>query len=250
MVGNNIVQRLAETPAQNIQLRRSEFTLSNGTAQQRTKIAEYQAETPLVLRADAPLRLVFVTVEQFQTPGDGSQTSYDLAHDIIESPNTQNFLLYEAGSRVQPDSVDYAGDSFTYTGPGSAEYLHAFYVVGDPVRIDIERQAPRSQGSVADVVYDDVTALLHPRDQNQEPVTFGDEGDTHPLDLAVPQKWRIEVYATSDVSGLALAYDDSDTANSQGTTATNALLTVPVRKAAQNVDGLSQAVKRRIIERG
>ena len=247
---DQILTRLNDVPAATTQLRRGDFDLSNGTAQQRSKVAEYRAETPVFLRPNQPLRLAFATVEQFQTPGDGSQTSYNLNHNIIDTPNTENLLLYEAGDRVQPDSVDYAADSFTYTGPGSAEYLHAFYVFRGPVQIEIERQAPRSNGGLADVPLDEVTSLLHTRDQNQEPVTFDMDGSVHPLDLVIPQKWKIEVYAKGDVSGLEVAYDDSDTANPQGATARNALLTIPVRKAQRNVDGLAQAVKRRMIEEG
>ncbi|WP_159900741.1 hypothetical protein [Salinirussus salinus] len=243
-----ILKALGQVPAAATQLRRSDFDLSNGTPQQRSKIAEYRAETPLLLRPTKPLRLVFTTVEQFQTPGDGSETSYDLSHDVLETPNTENLLLYEGGSRVQPDAVDYAGDSFTYTGPGSQEYLTAFYVFRDPVQIEIERQGPRSQGALSDVPLDDVTSLLHERNQNQEPVTFAEDGDVHPLDLVVPQKWRLEVYAKGDAAGLEVAYDDSATDNPQGVDATNALLSIPVRKAQRNVDGLAQAVKRRLIE--
>ena len=242
MPGQNIITQLKQVPASSTQLRRQDFDLSNGTANQRTKIAEYEAETPMFLRPDAAMRLAFTTVEQFQTPGDGSQTSYTLSNNILETPNTANLVLYEAGSRVQPDSVDYGANSFTYTGPGSAKYLHAFYVPRDATQIEIERQAPRSQGNVSDVPYDDVTSLLHERNQNREPPTMDVDNI---LDLVVPQKWKVQVYAEGPVG---FAYDDSDTANSQDTNASNALLKIPVRKASQNVKGLSQAVKQRIID--
>jgi hypothetical protein len=237
-----IMDQLKQVPASSTQLKRQQFNLTNGTANQRTKIAEYQAESPMFLRPDAPMRLAFTVVEQFQTPGDGTQTTYDLSSDVLQTPNTVPLALFEAGSRIQPDSIDYAGDSFTYTGPGSAEYLHAVYVPRDATRIDIERQAPRSQGGVNDVPYDDVTSLLHERNQNKEPPTMDAD---HLLDLVIPRKWKLQVYAEGPVG---FDWDDSSTANAQGVTASNAILTVPVRKATTDVKGLSQAVKQRIID--
>jgi hypothetical protein len=237
-----IMETLRQVPASSTQLKRADFDLTNGSANQRTKIAEYQAESPMFLRPDAPMRLAFTVVEQFQTPGDGSQTSYDLSNDLLDTPNTVPLALFAGGSRVQPDSVDYAGDSFTYTGPGNATYLHAVYVPRDATRIDIERQAPRSQGNVNDIPYDDVTSLLHERNQNKEPPTMDAD---HLLDLVVPRKWKLQVYAQGPVG---FAWDDSGTANTQGVTASNAILTVPVRKAKTDVKGLSQAVKQRIID--
>ena len=241
-MASNIIQALKQVPASSTQLKRSQFNLSNGTANQRTKIAEYEAESPMFLRPDAPMRLAFTVVEQFQTPGDGSQTTYDLSNDLLDTPNTVPLVLFESGTRVQPDSVDYDDDSFTYTGPGSAKYLHAVYVPRNATRIDIERQAPKSQGAVSDIPYDDVTSLLHERNQNKEPPTMDAD---HLLDLVVPRKWKLQVYAEGPVG---FDWDDSDTANAQGVTASNAVVTVPVRKATQDVTGLAQAVKQRIID--
>lgn len=241
-MAQNIIDVLQQVPASSTHLERDEFELTNGAPNKRTKIAEYEAEAPMFLRPDAPMRLAFATVEQFQTPGDGSQTTYDLQHNLLDTPNTVPLVLFENGNRVQPDSVDYDGDSVTYTGPGSTEYLHAVYVPRDPARLEIERQAPRAQGSVSSVPYDDVTSLLHERDQNSEPPTV--DADSL-LDLVVPRKWTLQVYAKGPVG---FEWDDSDTSNPQGVTATNALLKVPVRKASTDVDGLAQAVKRHIIE--
>jgi hypothetical protein len=87
-----------------------------------------------------------------------------------------------------------------------------------------------------------VTSLLHERNQNKEPPTMDAD---HLLDLVVPRKWKLQVYAQGPVG---FAWDDSGTANTQGVTASNAILTVPVRKAKTDVKGLSQAVKQRIID--
>lgn len=243
MDGQNIIQKLKGVPASNTQLRRGDFDLSNGTANQRTKIAEYQAETPMFLRPDAAMRLAFCAVEEFQTDGTAdNQETFNLSNNILQTPNTADLVLYEGSTRVQPDAVDYAANTFDYTSTNTGTYLHAFYVPRDATQVEIERQAPRSQGSVSDVPYDDVTSLLHERNQNKEPPTMDAD---NVLDLFVPRKWKVQVYANGPVG---FAYDDSDTANSQGVSASNALLKMPVRKAAQDVPGLAQAVKQRMID--
>jgi len=237
----DIMQRLRQVPASRQKLRKDDFDLTNGSANERSLIAEHKAKTPTFFRPDRGGRLAFATVEEFQTPGDGTQTTYNLSNDLIQTPNTDNLVLYEAGSVVQPDSIDYSGDTFTYTGPGAAEYLHAAYVPRDPVLIEIERQAPRAQGGVTDVILDEPTSLLHSQDQNQEPPEF--QG-THPLDFAVPKNWKVQIYAKGPVP---FEWDDGAESNSQGAVASNSVVSLPVRRANSDVPWLSQAVKLRSI---
>jgi len=236
-----IIQRLRQIPASRQKLRKADFDLTNGSTGERTLIAEHKVKTPTVLRPGRGGRLAFATVEEFQTDGTGSAQTFNLSHDIIQTPNTDNIFLFEAGSVVQPDSVDYGADSFTYTGPGSAEYLHAAYIPRDPTLVEIERQAPRAQGGVSDVVLDEATSLLHPQDQNQEPPEFN---GTNPLDFAIPKNWKLQVYADGPVP---FEWNDGAEANSQGAVARNAIISLPVRRAGRDVQGLSQAVKRHII---
>lgn len=234
-----VLDELLETPATLQKLKRDDFTLTNATANQRSKIASYEAELPLVLR-EAPLRLMLIVVEEFTTDGTAGNTeTFNLANDIIESPNTQDFVLYENGAIVQPDSVDYANDSFDYTDDGTANALDAFYVARDPVQIEIEKAAPKAQGSVTQTVYDDVSSILHERDQNREPPRMDFEGQG-PLAPVVPRKWTLDVYADGSP---AFAWDDSDTATDNSATAINAVLSIPIRRAQRDVEGLGQAVK-------
>ena len=242
-MANGIIQALDQTPASSTTLERDDFELTSGVSGRRVVIADYQAETPLMFR-QAAMRLAFVTVQEYQTDGSGNAQTFSLAHDIVESPNTGNFVLYSDGSRVSPDSVDFDADQFEYTDGGAQERLHAYYVARDPVQIQIERQAPRSQGKVSDVVYDDVTSLLHERNQNSEPPSIG--GD-HPLDFVVPRKWNVQVYAKGPVE---FAWTDDDEANPQGTRAPNAVLNIPVQKYTRDIPDLAQSVKQRIINPG
>jgi len=249
----NVVQALGQVPATSQRLKRQDFDLTNGTAGVRTKIASYQAESPIAFREEA-VRMMFVAVEQFQTDGSGNKQTFNLTHDILPTSNTTDFVLYEAGNRVQADAVDYAGDSFDYTGPGSQEYLHAYYVVRNPVQIEIEKSAPKSQGKVSEVIYDDTTSILHERNQHKEPpeMEFPDpEAATDPEEAAdralkpvVPRKWTVDIYAEGPVG---FDWNDADTANSQGTTAVNAVVSLPVNRAQRDVENLAQAVKQSII---
>ncbi len=243
MSAQGILRQLQQVPASRTQVRRQDFDLGTGTAGQRTKIAEYEAETPIFLRPDADMRLAFTAVEQFSTDGtaDNSET-FDLSHNVMETVNTSDLVLFEDGARVSADSVNYDANSFDYTSPNTGTTLHAYYVVRDGVRVEIERQAPRSQGAVEDVVWDGTTAMLHERNQHKEPLTFD---GSHPLDLIVPRKWTLQVYAKGPVP---LSYTDEDTGSPQDTEATNAVLKIPVRKASHEVPGLAQAVKQRIID--
>jgi hypothetical protein len=240
-MSGNVMRRLRRTEAQNQKLRRTDFDLTAGTAGQRTRIARYQTELPIALRQDAPMRLVFVAREDFTTDGTtGNTETFTLSNDLIQTPNTADLVLYEAGSRVQPDAVDYDADSFDYTDDGTNNTLHAYYVARDPVRVDVEKVSPKAQGSVSEVVYDDVTSVLHERDQNQEPPRFDFDTDEKPLAPVVPRKWYLDVYAEGPV---AFDWDD----DTDGTTAVNAVLSLPIRRAEAHVDGLSAAVKRDIL---
>jgi hypothetical protein len=236
------MQRLQQTPAERQKLKKGDFDLTNGASGERSLIAEHKVKTPTFFRPDAAGRLVFATVEEFQTDGTADNTeTFNLSHNLIETPNASNLVLHKNGNIVQPDSVDYSADSFDFTDAGTGNYLHAAYVPRDPVLIEIERQAPRAQGGVNDIVLDEPTSLLHEQDQNQDPPEFI---GSDPLDYAVPRNWKVQIYADGPVP---LEWNDDAEANSQGAVAENAVVSLPVRRATEDVEGLSQAVKRHII---
>jgi hypothetical protein len=237
-----VIEVLRETPSESQRLRKDDFDLSNGGSGQRSRIATFEAESTLSLRRDAPMRLMFIEVEEFTTDGTADNTeTFTLSNNLIETVNTADLVLYDDGTRVQPDAVDYGAESFDYTDSATGSTLHAYYVARDPVKVEIERRAPRAQGAVQDVVFDDVTSILHERNQNKEPPEFDFD---HPLDSIVPRKWYIDVYAEGPVG---FDWDDDGTNNPQDTEATNALLSLPVNRAKQDVPGLAQAVREHII---
>ena len=237
-----VMQDLRDAATTKKRLRRADLTLTNGTSGERSEIASYKATTPLVLREQASIRMVVTTVEEFQTSGNGNQETFNLSNNIISTSNTVDLILYSDGNRVYEDSIDYSADSFDYTDSGAQERLHAHYVARNPGTIEIEKEAPGSQGRVSEVVYDNVTSLLHERDQNDEPPSFDFD---MPEEKAVPRKWQLKIYA--DISDYPVEWDDSSESNSQSTTATNAIVSLPVKVASRDVPGLGQVVKRNII---
>lgn len=237
------VKELQQVPANNQRLKRKDFDLSNGAANARTKIASFQAQVPLAFREKA-VRMVFITVEEFQSDGTAGNTeTFNLSHNALQTSNTGDFVLYENGNRVQPDAVDYSANSFDYTDDGTGNYLHAYYVPRDPVQVEVVKRAPKAQGRVEDPVFDDTTSILHERDQHRDPPEMDFDGDS-PLSPIVPRKWTVDIYAEGPVP---FEWDDSDETNSQGTTAVNAVVSLPIKRAESDVDGLAQAVREDII---
>jgi hypothetical protein len=237
-----VIKQLKQMPGNPDRLERDEFELSNAEAGSRSLIASYKAPKPLVLRQDRPVRVIITALDLDQAAGDGSEQTFSLSNNIIEAPNSTDLVLYADGQRVpQGDvSVDYANNSYTYTDDGSAQELAAYYIARDPVEFQIEKEAPRSQGGVNEIIFDEPTSLLHTRDQNEQPRHFNvGESPLHPV---VPEKWKVNVYADGP---YAAAFDD----DRNDTTAVNAILSLPYKQGRGSIDGLGKAVAHDIVER-
>jgi len=242
MASKDIKTRIQETGRSSQRLTQANFETSTGASGSKTRIATFQADTPLAFR-ETSVRMVFITVEEFTAAGDGAQETFNLDHDLLPTNNTSDFVLYADGSRVAADAVDYANDSFDYTDDGTEQVLHAYYVARTPVQVEIVKSAPTSQGQVAETVYDDVTSILHERNQHKSPPEMDFPGGDS-LKPMVPRKWSVDIYAKGPVP---FAWDDSAEDNPQGTEAKNAVLSIPVARFNDNIEGLGQAVKEDII---
>lgn len=225
-------------------LSKSEFALTNGVGtNKRTEIASYQADTPLVLNDQQPLMLALTAYDGFTTDGSAAnQETFNLSHDLVDTPNTEDLILFEAGNRVNPDSVDYANNSFSYTDDGTNNALHAYYIPSDATDIEIVKQAPSSEGRIEQRVYDASTALIHRTNLFKDGEAYDSHDAANPLKHVVPAKWDLVVYAKGD---YAVTWDDSEDATngSDGTTAENALFSLPVAQLSERIDGLSGAVR-------
>lgn len=237
-----VVNQLRKMPGSPDRLERDSFELRNGEAGSRELIASYKAPKPLVLRGDKPVKVTVTALEEFTSDGSGAQT-FELSNEFIDAPNTQNIVVYADGERVKPESVDYDANSFDYDDNGEAADVAAFYVARDPLEFEIEKQAPQSQGSASEVIFDEPTSLLHVRDQNEQPRYF-DVGQS-PLHPVVPEKWRINVYA----KGPYAASFFGETGENDGAKAVNALLSLPYKQGRGSIDGLGKAVAHDIVDR-
>lgn len=240
-----VLNELMEVDAQPQRIKRQDFDLFDGTANQRSKVASYKPKLPIAFREHTPMRLALVAGEEFTTNATAGDTeTFALANNIVDTPNTTALVLYDDGGRVQPDSINYSGDSFDYTDGGTGSTLHAFYVARNPGTVEVEKTAPSAQSGMNETVFDDVTSILAERNQNKDALEF--EFDESPLEPVVPARWTIDIYV--DVP-YAVRWDDGGLTTTNDDTALNAILSVPVRRAEQNVENLGQAVKRDIIER-
>lgn len=233
-----VVKKLRETPGQAKSLGRKDFTLSAGTANARSEVASYKAKVPLAVREGAAARVTFTAGEEFTTDATaGNAETFTLAHNVVDTKNATPFVLYDDGAVVQPDSVDYGANSFTYTDGATGSTLHAFYVARDPGAVEVEKVAPKTGASVSETLHEDTTSGLADRNQNKEPVRMD---FAHPLEGVVPTNWRVVVYVDSP---FAVRWDDSPLTTSNGDEATNAVLSIPIHQFDRDVPGLEQAVK-------
>jgi hypothetical protein len=219
-------------------LKKGDFDLLDDVANKRTKIAEYEVGYPVAFR-EASVRLMFTVHEQKITNGTAGETeTFGLANNLIDTANTTDLVLFETGDRVQPDSIDHANDSFDYTDDGTNNDLDVFYVARDPVQIEIEKSAPRAQGNVGEIVFDDATSMLHERNQNKEPPEMEFDRELEPV---VPSDWTIDIYADGPIA-ISWADDANDVE------AVNAVVSLPINRSGRTIPGLSKAVKQDIID--
>ncbi|MBO4248869.1 hypothetical protein IL252_13675 [Halomicrobium sp. IBSBa] len=235
-MNEQIMQRLREANTSRDNITAGDFTFSTGSPGQPTTVAEYQPKRAVSVDGSRPFDLSLVAYETFTTDGtDGNTETFSLSHELIDSNVvTDSLVLYEGDKRVQPDSVDYAGDSFDYTAGGADNTLTAYYTSGAQALVELQKVAPNG---TPDVLFSADMGMIHRRDQGKEPITV--DADQSPLHPFVPADFTLALTITAPYT-VAFATD----ANGSGTevVATNALTDLPVRGAEGPIDGLKQAV--------
>ncbi|DAC85271.1 hypothetical protein [Natrinema versiforme] len=221
-----------------------EFNTQEGTPGEASVIAETQVGRALQLRddPDSELRLVLPAYEHFTTDANADNTeTFELANTLVESPTTQDLLIWEDGAVVQPDAVDYGADSFDYTSSGTETDLDVFYVARNPASVEIRKTAPGAGGKVNQTLKEAQTAILHTRDQAQQEIMFGFERT--PLQPYLPRKFNLQVVVDAPYT---VAFEAPERAN--GTPrARNALLSLPRYQTEARIEGLGAAVKQDMI---
>lgn len=229
-----IMQRLRNTPTSRDTLTRGDFSFSTGSQGVRSQVAEYKPSRLISLSEARPLELSIVAVERKTTDGSGTAQTFTLSHDLIDSNAiAESLALYADGAKVQPDSVDYGADSFTYTDDGTVQELVAYYTSGTQALVEVQKTAP---GGSTETLFSADVGSLHRRETAKTPLSF--DFKQSPLQPVVPTDYRLEVYVNAPYTA-AYTYSDNDGNESDGS---NAALDVPIRGAGSSVDGAKRAV--------
>jgi len=233
---DNAVRAFARQSRRGTHLEPADWTQKSNTTGELSTIAEYKANVPFMVRQDRSVDFHVVAYEEFtNSTGANDQTTYNLAHNIIDADGVAvDLVLYQGGTAVSEDSIDYGADSFDYTDDGSGDPLDAYYVVADKARTVFRRQAPRNKHS--DMMELDA-GFANRRDQREDPLTFD---FAHPVEAIVPTDWKLQVKLDASYS---VQWQDGTRANA---TADNLYLSVPIQQANSPVEGLAGAVGRTI----
>lgn len=239
---SGILNTLRQTPTKTENIRTASFSWSTNTQGEETEVATYQTEVPLSFDPSRPFDLSLTAYETFTTDGTGGNTeTFNLAHDLIDSEVVKDSLvLYEGDSRVQPDSVDYSGDSFDYTDDGTGNTLTAFYTSGEQALVEVEKVAPNN---VAETVWSGDIGMIHRRNHGKDPLYI--EADATELSPVIPTDYEVRIKVNAPYTvGYSVDATDSGTE----TVATNALADVPVQAAPAPIDGLDREVRLKMAE--
>lgn len=212
-------------------------TTSATTVGERSRLARIEAPAArgLLEGPKNPFKIALPAYESFTTDATAGNTeTFTLANNLIKSPNTNNVVLYEAGSRVQPAAVDYTNDAFDYTDDGTGNTLHVFYTTDAAGEVELVKRAPDGRSS-SEVTLD--SAALHHiahQDQTDQPhyLSFSKDADGW-----VPTDFALEIYVNAEYQ---VALEDP---NGDGATADNALFQLPAVKASEQIPGLPSAVR-------
>ncbi|WP_256402424.1 hypothetical protein [Halorubrum salinum] len=234
---SDVMDRLAETPRRSTTLSPRQFETSTNSQGSMSEIAAFTANTAHGLKTGRsnPIRLVIPAYQSFETAGDGSDQSFNLTYDLIESPDTQDVVVWFGGDyQGSPKSVDHDADSITVSGPGSVATVHVYYVAGNAASFELRKKLPGSKVEGNEQVYDANLGLIHNANQAEQPEFLELNESKLQRYLATDMELEARIRAPYQVR-----WTDPD---GDGTEPTNALLQVPAQKANTEVPGLRSAV--------
>ncbi|PSP38286.1 hypothetical protein BRC71_06325 [Halobacteriales archaeon QH_7_65_31] len=192
-----------------------------------------QADTVLALRDGASLQVTIPAYETFGTDGNaGNSETFQLAHDLADSPNVPSVVLYEDASQVEPDSIDTDADSITYTAEAANATLHVFYVTGTAATLTLEKRLPGGKTSASKELKTVNLALANRRDQQENPIRLSFSS------------W-LERYVAMDMELVAVVNAPYEVAFEpvDGVRATNTLFHTTATQGQSNAPGLLAAIR-------
>lgn len=222
-------------------LRDMERDLDETTRDGLDRVAQFTADSLIVLRGDSKFVPGIVARESFTANSDATDSeTFELSHDLIDSGHlsTDVSVFVDDGTgttQVWPDSVDYAADSVTVSAPADAE-VTVFYASGTQGRMLLRKVSEK--GLVTDIIELD-PGLVHRRDKLSDPIYLDFE---RPLEPVVPQYFSIEIVADVPYTP-ALTYSGSEVAVSP-----NAVVQTPFYRVFDEIDGAKAAVRQSMAE--
>jgi len=243
MAAADVATRLERTPGLNDEITprtlREEGVTEANTPGERSLVGSLTLDTPVRLRSGRSNRFK-VALPAFEKLGptdataDNSET-FNLANDVIQSPNTQDVVVYLDGEYYgAPDAVDYAADSIDVTDSGTASDVYVWYMTADPATVSIYKKIPNAETSASQRLWTNQLARLHKQDQQEQPEYFQFGEGWKPY-LSSDMKLNVYVDAPFEVR-----FEDPD---GHGNTPTNALFHIPVEQAQDTVPGLINIIK-------
>lgn len=232
-----IMQRLENAGWQPGTIARGDWTYSSNTTGEKSTVATYQAPRPIRIREDREFDLAVPAYETQDTDGSGTQQTISLSNNLLDTPATEALVVWSDGSPVPASdlTVDYAANEFQYTDSGSVETLDIYYIPRDPAVVEFKKVAPGGGATLEQPLFSVPTAIAHTRDQSEDPLSF-DLGRTR-LHDTVPRKWQIKMVVDAPYT---VRFEDD---GGRGTSATNALLSIPRAQTESRIQGLKDAVK-------
>lgn len=223
------VEVLSQIPTATNRLSTSDFETSDSVAGERSRIATKLFRTAVAVQEGTTFDVDLVAYESFTTNATAGDTeTFNLSNNLIDAASVADtFVLYENGTEVQPDSVDYSNDSFTYTDDATGNNLHVFYTAGDQAHVEVRKTAPNG---TYEILEEGDVGLINRRDQNKSPLEFDFD---HPLQGVIPTDWRLDVYVDGPYTidwGIDTDGDGEDEA-----VASNQLLSVPIERSDRDI---------------
>jgi len=231
---------LREMPHTDDQFGTSDFERVPSVPNESSTVAEVQVQRLVTLKPGA-FDLDLVAYESFPSDSTtGDTDTFEPSHYPTRTDSVAgDFVLYAGGQRV-PES-DYTVDwdaspvTFDYSGPETADDLHAFYVSRQQARYEIRKVAPNG---TYEVIEEGDLSLALRQDSNKTPLEF--EPD-HALQGVLPAYWKLQVR----VDGPYTVRWDVDAGDGTAT-ADQMLVDFPINRATRDapefVDGVIRAV--------
>lgn len=237
MAAEEVLDRLDDVSHRPRELSPADFDTSANSTGKESRIARLRADSPLALLGGErhPLKLAIPCFENLGTTdgtADNTET-FTLGNDVTKCPDTQDVVVWLDGSFYgAPDSTDYANNKIDVTDSGTGSTVRVYYIVDEPATLKFYRRS--KDGNVQDNVFTVNVSLVQDTNQSEQPETIQFSGGPFERFVATDQTLDIAIDAPYPVQ-----YSES----TDGTEATNALLSIDVQQGQSEVPGLAREVR-------